>query len=213
VKNINTKFFLLILILLLISFYVIGYSSSNSAPIIKSEPIITVKEGTIYTYTIKALDPESDVLSYSLDTHPSGMTIHPTTGMINWKPSTPGNYHVTVKVFDGNNFETQSFIVVVEKVLLTSLTALPSYLEIARGETKKITSVTAHYDNGTTSVINLADCIYRSSNPNVIVNGGVISVPSSCTYKNAFITISYTDNRVTRSDSVNVVAPKLYCGG
>jgi len=43
------------------------------------------------------------------------MTINSTTGLINWTPTSTGDYNVTVKASDGDLFDTQSFIVTVEE--------------------------------------------------------------------------------------------------
>jgi len=141
------------------------------------------------------------------------MIINSTTGIISWIPTSNGSFEVTVKVSDKNKSKNQSFTIVVEKTLFTSLIALPSTMEIATDGSKTIKSVTAHYDNGTETNIALTDCIYGSSNPNITVTNGTINISSSYSDKTAYITISYIDDGVTRSDLINIVAPYLYCGG
>ena len=69
-------------------------------------------DGKIYTYQIKATDPDGDVLTYSLKVAPPGMTINSLTGLIQW--DTPQDLNkkipITVSVTDGNGGETsQSF--------------------------------------------------------------------------------------------------------
>lgn len=81
-------------------------------------------------------------------------------------------------------------------------------MEIEAGNSDTITSVTAHYDNSTEASIAVSACTYESSKPTLItVNNGIINVSSSCTATTAIITISYTEDDVTKSDTVNVTVP------
>jgi len=83
---------------------------SNQAPVITSTPITTADEDTLYSYDVDAFDANGDSLTYSLITKPSSdMVINPTTGLITWTPTTPGNYSVTVGVSDRSFTVTQSF--------------------------------------------------------------------------------------------------------
>ena len=69
-------------------------------------------DGKVYTYQIKAIDPDGDVLTYSLKVAPAGMTINSSTGLIQWDIPQDLNKKIaiTVSVTDGNGGETsQSF--------------------------------------------------------------------------------------------------------
>jgi hypothetical protein len=59
----------------------------NRPPQITSVPSTTV-EGGVYTYAVKAMDPDGDTLRYRLSQAPEGMTIQQETGLIQWKVST-----------------------------------------------------------------------------------------------------------------------------
>ena len=208
------KKLLLALSLFLISFVLTGCFLFNSTPVIESDPITTAKEGAVYTYGVEATDPNGDVLTYSLSASPSGMTISSTTGVISWTPTIAGSFEVTVEVSDESKSETQSFTIIVDETLLTSIVVLPSSMEITAGNTKTITSVTAHYDNDTEASIALADCTYVSNNlTNVTVLNGVITASGSCTGASAIITVSYTESGVTKSGTVNVIVPAPASGG
>lgn len=63
-------------------------------------------EKNIFTYQIKAEDPDGDPLIYSLKSAPSGMTIN-NTGLIEWKvpDEFKGKVPVTVSVIDGHGGE------------------------------------------------------------------------------------------------------------
>lgn len=210
---IKNKKLLLSLSVFFIAFLFTGCYLFNSSPVIESDPVTTAKEGVVYTYDVEATDPNEDTLTYSLTISPTGMTINSTTGVITWTPTAAGNYDVTVEVSDGSKSATQSFTITVDETLLTSIVVLPPSVEIAAGSSKTITSVTAHYDNGTSAGIALSACTYGSNNINVTVANGVITVSSSCTATTAIITVSYTEGGVTKSDTVTVTVPAPTGGG
>ena len=86
---------------------------SNDVPIITSEPIITAETGRLYVYDVDAVDPTpSDILTYSLESAPIGMTISPSSGVIEWIPndSDVGLNSIDIKVIDlTGGFDIQSF--------------------------------------------------------------------------------------------------------
>ncbi|MFZ4701373.1 MAG: putative Ig domain-containing protein, partial [Candidatus Methylumidiphilus sp.] len=83
----------------------------NRNPKITSHPLTIGTEAQAYSYQLTATDADNNTLAYSLATSPNGMTINPTTGLIQWTlPSTGGSFAVTVKVSDGNGgTASQSF--------------------------------------------------------------------------------------------------------
>jgi len=203
---IRNKKLLFSLSVFFIAFLFTGCFLFNSSPIIESDPITTAKEGAVYTYDVEATDPNGDILTYSLTTYPTGMTINSVTGVITWTPteSQIGENEVVVEVSDGSKSATQSFTITVEKALLTSIVVLPATMNIATSNSEKITSVTAHYDNGTSAGIALTACTYVSNQTSVTVANGVITVSSSCKATTAIITVSYAEDDVTKSDTVTV---------
>lgn len=73
-------------------------------------------DGNIFTYHVKATDPDGDDLSYSLKSSPPGMTINSSTGLILWNvpPDFKDRASVTVSVTDGHGGEAfYSFIVTI----------------------------------------------------------------------------------------------------
>jgi len=214
VISIKNKKLLLTLSTFLIAFLFTGCFLFNSSPVIESDPVTTAKEGATYTYDVEATDPNEDALTYSLTVSPTGMTINSTTGVITWTPAAAGSFEVTVEVSDGSKSETQSFTIIVDVTLLTSIEVLPTSMSITAGSSKTITSVTAHYDNGTEAGIALSACTYVSNNLTyVTVLNGVITVSGSCTGATAIITVSYTEDDVTKSDTVAVTVPAPASGG
>ncbi len=211
---IKNKKLLLTLSIFLIVFLFTGCFLFNSSPVIESDPVTTAKEGAAYTYDVEATDPNGDTLTYSLTTSPTGMTINSINGVISWTPAAAGSFDVTVEVSDNKKSETQSFTITVDETLLTSIVVLPSSMQISAGSSKTITSVTAHYDNSTSANIALSACVYVSNKPSTVtVTNGVIKVSSSCTATTAIITVSYTEDDITKSDTVTVTVPAPASGG
>lgn len=96
----------------------------NDAPTITSKPTTTTRVWAPCAYAVEARDPDlGDLLIYSLDVKPEGMTIDEKTGLIEWTPTSAqaGTYDITVKVADSNKiraWDTQSF-----KLTVTSLSS------------------------------------------------------------------------------------------
>jgi len=90
---------------------------SNYPPEIISEPVTVFLFSTQnYSYDFEAIDPDDDILTYSLDEFPEGMTIDSETGLMIWEPGEEqvGNHPVTVRVEDPEGlFDTQSFIIII----------------------------------------------------------------------------------------------------
>ena len=202
---IKNKKLLLSLGLFFVAFLFTGCALFNSAPVIESTPITSVKEGALYTYEVEATDPEGDTLTYSLTDGPTGMTINSTTGVISWTPASAGSYDVTVEVSDPYRSTTQSFTITVGETILTSIVVDPAIMTIAKGGSKTITSVTAHYDNGTEANIALTACTYESNKPDKVTvsSNGVITVSPVCAATTAIITVSY----FTKTATVTVTVP------
>ncbi|MFH1590669.1 MAG: tandem-95 repeat protein [archaeon] len=91
----------------------------NDAPIIDSTPITDAVQDVDYVYDVDASDDDGDALTYSLTIHPDGMTIVPSSGLIEWTPDATQvtDHPITVRVEDGNGgADEQSFYVSVENV-------------------------------------------------------------------------------------------------
>ena len=87
----------------------------NSVPTITSTPVLTATATAAYSYDVNATDGDAgDVVTYSLDTAPAGMTISAANGLIAWTPTSGqvGSNAVTVRVNDGHGgTATQSFTI------------------------------------------------------------------------------------------------------
>ncbi len=74
---------------------------SNSPPVLVSSPTNKI-EGNIYTYQVKANDPDNDPILFSLKTAPKGMEIDKQTGFIRWeiRKEDKGKHSFEVEVSD-----------------------------------------------------------------------------------------------------------------
>jgi hypothetical protein len=83
---------------------------TNRSPEITSIPSAAVSNGK-YVYEVKAVDPDGDTLTFSLEGAPSGMTIDPTTGIIQWNipPEAKRIYSIRIVVTDGDAKAFQVF--------------------------------------------------------------------------------------------------------
>jgi len=97
----------------------ISVGDVNHPPDITSSPVTSATKGQPYSYDVNATDSDGNTLVYSLTSKPSGMTINSSTGLITWTPTATGSFGVTVKVSDGELFDTQSFTVTVEETSTT----------------------------------------------------------------------------------------------
>jgi VCBS repeat-containing protein len=99
----------------------ISVTSVNDAPTLAKIPSALIDEGTTFSLSVSATDPDDDVLGFSLDPGaPGGANIDPASGLFTWTPTEaqgPGRYDITVRVEDAAGlFDTESFAVRVNEV-------------------------------------------------------------------------------------------------
>ncbi|CAK7053710.1 MAG: hypothetical protein BACD_02595 [Bacteroides rodentium] len=81
-------------------------------PYFTSIPVESGDIQTPYTYKAAVVDADGDSLTYSLIYGPTGMTVEPSTGEIDWQPTEIGFYRVNIAVEDGNsNIVNQAFTI------------------------------------------------------------------------------------------------------
>jgi hypothetical protein len=58
----------------------------------------------VYTYQVRASDPDGDALTYSMESPVKGMAIDPATGLLQWNVPAEfkGKTDVSITVGDGN---------------------------------------------------------------------------------------------------------------
>ncbi len=91
------------------------------------DPIVNAmaQQDVLFQVTASADDPDlpDDVLTFSLDAGPAGMSIDPVSGLISWTPTGGqlGGHPVTVRVTDTEGlFATTSFTVTVTEIIVNS---------------------------------------------------------------------------------------------
>ena len=178
----------------------------NEPPVIESSPQETATAGVLYTYQIDVNDDSSEKLVFSLPLSPEGMTIDSSSGLVMWTPTEGqvGEHNVSIKVSDGWYRTTQDFSIEVSLIQLSSISVEPASIAFTSlNSTRPITSITAAYSNGSSAAISKTSCSYvssDSSNATVDEEGNVTSVSSG----SAIITVSYTEDGTTRTDTINV---------
>ncbi|MBD2459072.1 putative Ig domain-containing protein [Nostoc sp. FACHB-87] len=89
--------------------------NDNQKPVFTSNPIRLGQTNQLYQYDVDASDPEGTTITYSLITGtPDGITINPSTGLIQWQPTTQqaGQFPITVIATDAEGGRSlQSFLV------------------------------------------------------------------------------------------------------
>jgi len=200
--------------IILISFLVISMFTSgcmlpmfgNEPPIIQSSPLLTATLGVTYSYQVIAVDDSTVNLTYSLVLGPDGMTINNLTGLIEWTPteSQLGENEVEIIVRDGWYKIPQEFSIEVSLLQLSSISVEPASMSFATiNSTKSITSITATYSDSSSAAIDRADCIYTSDKP-TIASVSIDGIVTSKSTGSAIITVSYTEDEIVKSDTVNV---------
>jgi uncharacterized protein YjdB len=163
---------------------------------------------SIKAYYVGSTTPADIALSdasYDVDSTdtPDIITVN-TSGVVTGVTASDNWQAITVSYTEGSITKTDMVYVKVEPApkVLTSLTVIPSAMEIAVGGTETIVNITAGYSNATAEGKALGDCTYISSNPLVAtVDTGVINAIAVGT---ATITVGYTENGITETDTVAV---------
>ena len=117
----KTLFSILLSIFLFLLAGCSGTIPTNNTPTITSSPITSSLINVLYTYNVKATDTDGDTLIYTLTSSPTGMAINSSSGVISWTPNAVGDYDVTLKVSDGESFDTQSFIITISLTQIITL--------------------------------------------------------------------------------------------
>ncbi|GAB5443698.1 MAG: hypothetical protein Fues2KO_40470 [Fuerstiella sp.] len=113
--------------------YTLRVNAVNTPPVILSTPPTSGAVGATYLYQVAANDADQDTLTFSLTQAPTGMTINPQTGRIQWTPATgqDGNADVGVTVADSLGATiTQNFRIAVadgQPNQLPVITSTPSF--------------------------------------------------------------------------------------
>ena len=94
---------------------------SNRSPVITSNPPPTATAGQIYRYDATGADPDGDLVVWSLDRGPAGLSIDATRGSARWTPAFDqlGTHEVALRLTDAlGGSSTQTFNLTVRAVNL-----------------------------------------------------------------------------------------------
>ncbi len=84
----------------------------NHPPLIYSTPPSQGTLFVLYTYDVNAADPNGDPLNYHLLDGPTGMQMDPSSGSIEWMPTSTGDFPVKVRVDDGKGAGAEQAFVI-----------------------------------------------------------------------------------------------------
>ena len=126
---------------------------TNRPPSLTAVTNQALDEGAEFTLAVAASDPDpADVLSYSLDTAPPGLTIGPATGLIRWlttESTGPSTNAVVVRAQDNGDpplAATSAFTLVVREVNSAPRLAALTNRTIGEGQLLVITNVATDFD-------------------------------------------------------------------
>ena len=113
-----------------------------------------------------------------------------------------GTATITVTYIEGGITKTDTVEIIVNSIELTSIIVLPETMNLFKGDSETISSIVAHYNDGTAAEKSLSDCTYSSDDESIAtVAVGVVTAVEVGT---ATITITYTEGGITKNDNVEV---------
>ena len=125
--------------------YVITVSNVNGAPVFTSVADLTAVENELYSYDAEATDDDSgDVITFSLVSPPSGMSIEPFTGLVEWTPNSSdiGDHDVTIEARDIDGLATQQNYVLNVSAVVADVGPVRTYISGAGPLSAGTTSTT-----------------------------------------------------------------------
>jgi len=119
----------------------VNVTTRNTAPRITPKVNATAYVGKFYSTQMQATDAENDRLTWSLDRMPTGMTIDPATGLINWTTPLEGNATILVNVTDGISYSGYTFVLKVLRNNAPKITSgAPLKAKVGDSYTYKVTA-------------------------------------------------------------------------
>ncbi len=96
--------------------FTLQVNNHNRNPQFISEPVLSIKEGQHFLYSLQATDPDKDRLSYRLLSGPLGMNMQKNAQSIEWRPNfkNAGSYKIVLLVSDGVSEDKQEFTLLVK---------------------------------------------------------------------------------------------------
>lgn len=173
--------------------------------------------GVSFTHQLDIDDNSKTKVIFILTHAPEGIILERTTGMIEWTPTLEqvGEHRVDITIIDGSHKDKQELTVTVVPSGLSSIAVIPVTMDIEGiNNSKNIESITAHYTDGSSKIIDKAKCNFQSEQTNVatVNNGEIVEAKNIGT---TTITVSYTEEGITKNATiaVNVTLPVLPSSG
>ncbi|MEP2788819.1 MAG: putative Ig domain-containing protein, partial [Kangiellaceae bacterium] len=144
--------------------FVITVANVNGAPVFNSEPDLTAVEDEPYSYDANATDDDSgDVITYSLDSPPAGMTIDPASGVVEWVPNSSqiGDHNINIDATDLDGLVTAHDYVLTVSAAVVDVGPVRTYVSGAGPLSSGTTSTTMAIS---TNVV--ATCRYNNVDDN-----------------------------------------------
>ncbi len=86
-----------------VEIYLLKHPHTNPTISFKTSPDTEANAGQLYSYAAEATTNSIDIVMYTLTEAPEGMTVNPSSGLINWTPESSGTYSVTLEAYLKNN--------------------------------------------------------------------------------------------------------------
>ncbi len=190
----------------------------NEPVVIKSKPTLSAIVGKLYKYDLAVEDDGKTKLVFNLFESPEGMTIEGSTGLLLWTPTQEqvGEHNVKIRVSDGWYKDEQEFTILVKLFQLESIVVEPAKMTFeSLNKIENIKSIKANYTDGSVNEItDRAKCVFQSKDNSVATVDEEGRVTSR-TYASTTVTVSYTEDGVTKTAniSVNIKRPVTIGGG
>ena len=196
-----------IIMVILLILFLSSYSTilANELADIVSKPELKAIAGVPFTYQLDIDNSKTKVI-FILIHAPEGMTLDRVNGMIEWTPPLEqvGEHRVDITTIDGSHKDKQELVITVIPSGLISITVIPEAMNIEGiNNNKNIESIIAHYNDGSSRIIDKAKCNFQSEKTNVatVNNGGIVEAKNIGT---STITVSYTEEEITKNAAITV---------
>ncbi|MFA5795511.1 MAG: putative Ig domain-containing protein [Candidatus Brocadiia bacterium] len=96
----------------------IAVNNVDRVPVLTSPGNQTVNENQLLTFTLSAIDPDGDAITYSMAPTPTGTNLNATTGIFSWTPdyNQSGSYEMTFKATANGLSDTKTVVITVNNV-------------------------------------------------------------------------------------------------
>ncbi len=215
-RSVYQSIIILILLIFFLSNYpILAILASESADIVPELELKAIA-GFPFTHQLDVDNSKTKVI-FILTHAPEGMTLDRKNGMMEWTPPLEqvGKHRIDIVAIDGSSKNKQELTITVIPSGLSSIVVIPVTMDIEDiNNNKNIESITAHYTDGSSKVIDKAKCNFQFEKTDVVTvnNGGIVEAKNIGT---TTITVSYSEEGITKNATitVNVTLPVLPFSG